>query len=409
MLTAVVVAQGVFGVSAASAVLQPPPADGTRVRLTPGGSWVYEYPVGSGTWYFDGSVANLSGDVFAPGIAVTAPQTTIRYFLADGSTQTGQETFVLSAPMLSFVPPYGPAGYYTFFHHKLTKPTANTDLSKTTFAPPDPAPPAAPAYHYGIATAGAAFQQIGIGWGAIDSTTLGGGRTMLDFTVTNNTAENVGPVVPIINEWRIEPPGINFIVDTMEATPVDPAKAARLAPGESVVFHMRGIAATPAGQTRELGNTWAQAQPLADQTVYRFFNKRAGTHFYTVNEAEKAQVIATLSSILTYEGPAYGLASRKAAYDTPLYRFYNKRTGTHFYTASETEKSSVIANLSATYRFEGLAYYVSDTVSAAPVWRFYNLRKGSHFYTASLAEKNQVIATLAGTYRYEGPAFYLVP
>uniref|UniRef100_UPI000A9F696D DUF1566 domain-containing protein n=1 Tax=Hydrogenophaga flava TaxID=65657 RepID=UPI000A9F696D len=35
--------------------------------------------------------------------------------------------------------------------------------------------------------------------------------------------------------------------------------------------------------------------------------------------------------------------------------------GFHFYTASEVEKNSILANLAATYSFEGIGYYVLDT------------------------------------------------
>ena len=35
--------------------------------------------------------------------------------------------------------------------------------------------------------------------------------------------------------------------------------------------------------------------------------------------------------------------------------------GFHFYTANEAEKNSIIANLAATYSFEGIGYYVLDT------------------------------------------------
>ena len=42
-----------------------------------------------------------------------------------------------------------------------------------------------------------------------------------------------------------------------------------------------------------------------------------------------------------------------------MYRFYNKMNGSHFYTASEAEKNSVLANLSATYSLDGVAFYVA--------------------------------------------------
>ena len=95
----------------------------------------------------------------------------------------------------------------------------------------------------------------------------------------------------------------------------------------------------------------------------------------------------------------------------PLYRFYNKKNGSHFYTSSAAEKASVEANLSAIYRYEGVAYRVSTspTVGSATVYRFFHKKNGSHFYTASPAEKDNVVATLSSVYTPEGPGFYLAP
>ena len=96
---------------------------------------------------------------------------------------------------------------------------------------------------------------------------------------------------------------------------------------------------------------------------------------------------------------------------TSVYRFYNKKTGSHFYTASVAEKTQVVARQSATYALDGVAYSVdtSDAANSSPLYRFYNKKNGTHFYTASEAEKTHVLARLSGTYRLDGPAFYLAP
>jgi hypothetical protein len=65
-----------------------------------------------------------------------------------------------------------------------------------------------------------------------------------------------------------------------------------------------------------------------------------------------SNVIARLSAICRYEGPAYSVCATPAAGRTPVYRFYNRRTGTHLYTASEDEKASVAANLGAIHALD---------------------------------------------------------
>lgn len=143
------------------------------------------------------------------------------------------------------------------------------------------------------------------------------------------------------------------------------------------------------------------------QWVYRFFNRQTGTHFYTGTEAERDDVLARLGWLYQYEGPAYqGLGGPMGG--TPLYRFYNRRTGTHFYTANLAEKADVEARLGWLYSYEGIAYYVCAVPgNTNTVYRFYNLRNGVHFYTASQTERDSVIANLGWLFSYEGPAFYV--
>ena len=149
--------------------------------------------------------------------------------------------------------------------------------------------------------------------------------------------------------------------------------------------------------------------PLANpalRPVYRFYNKVNGSHFYTASEAERYTVMRTLASTYTFEGVAYRVNSAAPANVASLFRFYNKRNGSHFYTVSAAERDNVIKTLSTVYAYEGPAYNVSVS-GGAPLHRFYNTRNGSHFYTISEAERQTVQATLSHVYAYEGIAFYV--
>ena len=146
--------------------------------------------------------------------------------------------------------------------------------------------------------------------------------------------------------------------------------------------------------------------------VFRFYNIKKGVHFYTADEAEKDNTLSKLGKTYKYEGVAYSLNSALGGgNDTPLYRFYNMKTGVHFYTANETEKASIIANLSRIFRYEGIAYNVALDASvsgSSPIYRFFNKKNGSHFYTNSEEEKANTINNLGKTYNYEGIAYYVV-
>lgn len=141
--------------------------------------------------------------------------------------------------------------------------------------------------------------------------------------------------------------------------------------------------------------------------VYRFYNAKNGTHFYTDSRAEVRHVKATWPDVFQYEGLAY--VTDSVADTQPLYRFYNKVSQSHFYTASAGERDHVIATWPHIYTYEGPTYKVSASSGPwkAPIYRFYHLGNGSHFYTASLAERDHVIATWPNVYRYEGPAFWI--
>jgi len=141
--------------------------------------------------------------------------------------------------------------------------------------------------------------------------------------------------------------------------------------------------------------------------VYRFYNMKTGTHFYTASEAERANVQNTLSATYRPEGVAYTIDTDNPKNSAPLFRFYNFKKGVHFYTASVAERNAVNATLGSTYRDEGVAYNVSlDPVGTSPVYRFFYAAKGAHFFTASESEKNSVLANLVPPYTFEGTAFW---
>ncbi|MRS12299.1 MAG: hypothetical protein EG823_04410 [Actinobacteria bacterium] len=154
--------------------------------------------------------------------------------------------------------------------------------------------------------------------------------------------------------------------------------------------------------------------------VYRFYNQGTGGHFYTISEEEMQSVLAKYSGVFTYEGIAYYVPDPTAVQPAgtgptgptvPLYRFYNTKNGSHFYTISAAERDRVIATYSGTFVYEGIAYQVWDQSSgdAMPVYRFYNKLNGSHFYTISEVEANIAKMKLGAVYTYEGVAFYAWP
>lgn len=143
--------------------------------------------------------------------------------------------------------------------------------------------------------------------------------------------------------------------------------------------------------------------------VYRFFNLRNGSHFYTASAGERDMVSATWPTVWQYEGMAYEVNLDNSANVDPLFRFYNRVRETHFYTASASERDMVMATWPNIFTYEGIAYNVSavSRPNTSPVYRFYNNRSLSHFYTISADERNAVMTKWPDIFTYEGEGFYI--
>lgn len=143
------------------------------------------------------------------------------------------------------------------------------------------------------------------------------------------------------------------------------------------------------------------------EPIYRFYNVANGTHFFTPSAEERDVVIAKWPHVFRFEGVAYSTETTEGT--TPLHRFYNRRSASHFYTASDEEAQIVRQTWPDVLAYEGRTYSVSPAPIAGwdPVYRFFNVRTGSHFYTASAQERDIVVAKWPSILRYEGIAFYV--
>jgi peptidoglycan-N-acetylmuramic acid deacetylase len=153
----------------------------------------------------------------------------------------------------------------------------------------------------------------------------------------------------------------------------------------------------------------AHADTVSPVLIHRFYNVVNGSHFYTASAAERDIVIARWPAVYTYEGIGYSFDAANSNNSAPLHRFYNVVNGSHFYTASATERDVVIARWPHVYTYEGVAYHVCANQAAglSPVYRFYNVVNGSHFYTASAAERDAVRTRWPAVYTDEGIAFWV--
>jgi uncharacterized protein (DUF1800 family) len=150
----------------------------------------------------------------------------------------------------------------------------------------------------------------------------------------------------------------------------------------------------------------AAQNAYADQAypVVRFYNERTGTHFYTIDNAERDQVLR-LYPWFDYEGVQFYAYKTQVSGSQPVYRFFNTSTGTHFYTIIPAEKDYVLLHFPV-FVFEGAVYYAMSApmVGSEDLYRFFNTRTGAHFYTTSAPERDHVKATWPW-FTFEGVAY----
>lgn len=148
--------------------------------------------------------------------------------------------------------------------------------------------------------------------------------------------------------------------------------------------------------------------PAAGQhsPVYRFYNTLTGTHFYTSSAAERDYVSVKYPQF-SYEGIAFYSHGSSVSGTSPVFRFYNTRTGTHFYTINPLERDNVLAAY-PWFSYEGVSWYASTTPStgATPLYRFYNSATGTHFYTVNPNERDLVVKSYP-QFSNEGVAYYV--
>ena len=141
--------------------------------------------------------------------------------------------------------------------------------------------------------------------------------------------------------------------------------------------------------------------------VYRFYNPVTRSHFFTASVKERDHVIDTMP-VFGYEGTAFYAFDREAGGAEPVYRFYNSGTGAHFYTMNEFERDYIASTMKA-FHYEGPSWYglpaESPQTEAKPVHRFYRPATGTHFYTINAFEMEYIRAH-DKSFNYEGVAYW---
>ena len=143
--------------------------------------------------------------------------------------------------------------------------------------------------------------------------------------------------------------------------------------------------------------------------IYRLYNPTTGTHAWTASATERSSMI---SNGFGSEGVAFNQVSK--ALPTPttppppgqmnVYRFGSMPGNTHFWTTDIYERDDMVR---VGYRYEGVAWRSSQNPTSAPVYRLYSSSLKRHLYTTDQNEKN--VLSAGSLWAYEGIGWYSNP
>lgn len=133
-----------------------------------------------------------------------------------------------------------------------------------------------------------------------------------------------------------------------------------------------------------------------------------GAYFFTIYDTELATALANNPN-WNLEGPAFWASLAADATLNPVHRFRNVRNGSYLYTIYDAEKSDIITNYSNTFAYEGVAWYAKQTTGTgwSPLYRFRNLLNGTYLFSAFEAEKDAIVANYSAVFQLEGVAYYV--
>lgn len=174
-------------------------------------------------------------------------------------------------------------------------------------------------------------------------------------------------------------------------------------------------AGLPSGYQGGGGSTTAPAVANTTNTVgavYRFFDNKFGTHFFTSDVGERNTVVATRSADLIPETNGFGDVTQNSTSAVAVYRFFDKNFGTHFFTANSGERDTIINTRSdLTYEANSTFYeHSAQQAGDTAVYRLFDTKTGTQFLTGDTNEYNGLTTAGSSTFRAdlrsEGVAFY---
>jgi hypothetical protein len=140
--------------------------------------------------------------------------------------------------------------------------------------------------------------------------------------------------------------------------------------------------------------------------VYRFYNRYTDAHFYTADPAERAHVLSYYPRFVS-EGIAFWALRASEPGAVAVHRLYDAATGVHRYTGDPDERDRWLAAVPS-LSYEGVAFhgFTSAEPGTVGAHRFTHAANGSIFVTANWDEAFGVREDLL--YAYDGATFRVI-
>ena len=150
-----------------------------------------------------------------------------------------------------------------------------------------------------------------------------------------------------------------------------------------------------------------QAPPRM-RPVYRFRNRHNGTYYYTASESQRYTLVRKYKSKWTFQGTSFKVDTSATANATPLYELYNTKTHAYVYTTWAGSRDNLLKVKPKQWRYNHIVARVShDSKGAAPVYRLQNKASHASVFTTSLTVKRKLTSGKRAAFRYEGISFRL--
>ncbi len=123
--------------------------------------------------------------------------------------------------------------------------------------------------------------------------------------------------------------------------------------------------------------------------------------------------VTVKEATLTIKYITTGTAPPQPSEAAPVHRFWSPSLGKHFFTIDAAEKDNVVATYPPeVWTLEGVGFYAypegAQPAGTSAVYRFWSPFHASHFYTIDVAEKDYVLATYPPeVWTYEDVAFHV--